>query len=388
MLRKHLVGKTTQILAALGFSLAAAMACQLTEVAITPAASEPGLPSPTAASDLTSRNPSAPMAPTETAGVQATEDSIGYSRANPIPFAISSVSLNNWDVRVVEMIRGHDAWQLIHAANAYNQPAADGWEYLLVRFEIANKQEDPEKRSIGLHVTGNRLVTHFSFDAGVVAPSPRLESTIPGGTVNVGWQAYQIRQNEGDLILIVDDVYAYDEPNRYVALTERAAISAASDAFRDVLPTDAGLDPSQPVLLGEIATTEDWQVTVLEITSGEEAWRMVLEANQFNDPPQKGMGYVIVRVRVGYIGFSEHGEFVRDGMFAVIDSSGEVYEPARVVDPEPELFFEIFTGGEVEGLLVFQLPEGQTERALKFQPDYYSDAQFNIRYLSLTQSGR
>lgn len=383
-----LVGKTARILTALGFSMAAVLACKLTEVAVTPAASEPGLPPPTAISVATPARSSSSPEQTAAADAEVTEDSIGYSRANPVPFATSSVSLDNWDVRVVEMIRGHDAWQMIHAANAYNQPAADGWEYLLVRFVIANKGPEPEDRTIGLHVTGNRLVTHFSFDAGVVSPSPRLDSSIPGGAQSEGWQAYRIRQDEGDLILIVDDIYNFEEPNQYIALTERAAISAASDAFRDVLPTEAGMDPGQPVLLGEIATTEDWQVTVLDIISGEEAWQMVLDANQFNDPPQEGMGYLVVRVRLGYIGFDEHGAFARDGMFTVVDSSGTVYETARVVDPEPEMFFEIFTGGEVEGMLVFQLPVDQGGRVLKFQPDSYSNAEVNVRYLSLTQSGR
>ena len=127
---------------------------------------------------------------------------------------------------------------------------------------------------------------------------------------------------------------------------------------------------------------------ILDMISGEDAWQMVFEANQFNDPPEQGMRYLIIRVQVGYIGLDEQGETIRDDAFFITTPSGMLYEPVSVVSPEPELFFELFPGGVVEGLVVFLVPVAEEGMALLFDPVPSVRSDFNRRYLSLPQSGR
>ena len=39
-----------------------------------------------------------------------------------------------------------------------------------------------------------------------------------------------------------------------------------------------------------------------EVVRGEDAWTMVQDANEFNNPPANGMEYIAVKIHVRYIG--------------------------------------------------------------------------------------
>lgn len=312
----------------------------------------------------------------------------GFSRANPIPFSNEIVSLDNWDLRVIDSIRGDEAWQLIHLANQFNEPAGDSWEYLLLKLWIKNKSNEADKSQLSLHITGDNLITHYSFNANVVAPEPWLDTYLPGEDESEGWQAYRIREGESNLMLIVEDVFEFEQPKFFLAVEEGAKIKAEANALTSITPTQLGVDASEPVPFGQIATNEDWQVVVQQLISGEEAWQIVYEANQFNDPPPKDMMYLIVQVRVSYIGLDEQGSTINDDAFTIMDSSGTVYEPASIVSPDPELFFELFSGGVVEGLITYLVPKTGEGFLLIFDSSPYSNSGFNKRYLSIVLGGR
>ena len=57
---------------------------------------------------------------------------IGYSRKNPLPRA-NLVTSPNWEIQVIEVRRGEQAWLDVQAANMFNEPAPAGMEYLLVK---------------------------------------------------------------------------------------------------------------------------------------------------------------------------------------------------------------------------------------------------------------
>ena len=79
------------------------------------------------------------------------ENTIG-SRLNPaslgdtLLMTISSYSYNgNIAIKMAETISGQDAWNLIQEMNSYNDPAPEGSQYLMAKFEITFEENTAEK---------------------------------------------------------------------------------------------------------------------------------------------------------------------------------------------------------------------------------------------------
>ncbi|MEM7112795.1 MAG: hypothetical protein AAF614_10215 [Chloroflexota bacterium] len=318
------------------------------------------------------------------ATVEAPTVGVGNGRLNPLPADTELITQNSWEIVVLETQRGEAAWEMIRLANGNNEPAADGREYLLVKYWIKNNSTDPDKASLGLHLTGNGLVIHYSFDAGVVEPDPQLETYLAGETESIGWVAYQVYENEGNLMLLVDDLFTYDAGPLYVALDPGAKIEVP-DALRSITPTEIGQVQRDPAPYGQLVTTADWQVRVSEVVVGETAWEQIYAANSFNEPPADKVQYVLVKVWLRYIGTEEGPHYVNDDEFGLVGYEAIDEERPSLVDPDPELTFEVYPGGEVEGWFIRQAPADTTDLVLHFSP---SQVEGDGRYLSLAVSGR
>lgn len=133
----------------------------------------------------------------------------GYSRSNPTginnPLSVwcrssGSVSYyggNDYHVRITltDLVTGNQAWQLIQAANSYNDPPEPGFEYILakIRFEYLT----------GPTPDTTYWATTFDFDAfsstgaeydwvPVVVPDPNLSADLYPGASDEGWAAFQV----------------------------------------------------------------------------------------------------------------------------------------------------------------------------------------------------
>ena len=97
-------------------------------------------------------------------------------------------------------------------------------------------------------------------------------------------------------------------------------------------------------------------ITVIKIIRGNDAWKMIKEANIFNDPPKDGYEYMLVKVRVKYIsGPSGQGYYINPESFKAVSENGVMYENPFVVVPDPELEGTVFQGATKEGWLVFEI---------------------------------
>ena len=227
---------------------------------------------------------------------------MGLSRSNPYP-ETELVSAPNWDIQVIEIVRGDAAWQAIQSANQFNEPAPEGMEYLLVKIHVKCTYPDSDEHSIGgsdFKITGDHLIRYSQ--ASVVAPDPNLEAQLYKDGETEGWVSFTVGKEEGNLILIYDELMSFDEnSSRFIALDEGASVIVPPE-LSGIAPTDLGKDRSAPAPVGETIITEDWQVNILEVVRGEAAWTMAQAANQFNDPPADGMEYIAFRVHAKYIG--------------------------------------------------------------------------------------
>jgi hypothetical protein len=312
----------------------------------------------------------------------------GYTRSNPLP-ANTAHTFDNWQIEILDSVRGEKAYHAVLAANQFNDPPLDGWEYLLVKYRVRSLYRGSDEESLGLHISGDANVLHYSFDTSAVAPDPSLDTYLPGGAVSEGWEVYQVLIGEENLLVMVDDLSDYEQPEQFIALEEGNRVVVNEELVASLTPTDVGTDPSEPALVGQVVTTEDWQISVLEVYSGEPAWERIIEANQFNDPPEEGMVYILLKMRLRYVGLDEAGVDVSlwNDIFTLIDNENNRYEVPSVVEPEPELDGRLFPGGTLEGWMVIQAPASiLPESRLLFQPrDNPVD---NLRYMSLVDYGR
>ena len=113
---------------------------------------------------------------------------------------------------------------------------------------------------------------------------------------------------------------------------------------------------NNPVPIGvsvEIQTgvpTEHWELTILETTP--DAWEVIIAENQFNDPPQEGHQFYMVRVRAKYLGPDStmmlgNLDMKTLGDSSVVYSGFDTY--CGVIPDELDEFTELFTGGQLEG---------------------------------------
>lgn len=327
-----------------------------------------------------------PPEPTETPEPAATKTPlpIGLSRNNPYPRS-DIVSAPNWDVQVLEVKRGEEAWKDIQAANSFNEAAPEGMEYLLVKLHVKSTYADADEHSISgcdFDLTGDRLTRYSCSMTMVVEPEPQLEARLYTGGEAEGWSAYLVAQGESNLILEVNESLNFDENAlRYIALDEGATINISPE-LSNINPTDSGKDRSNPASRADKIITKDWELSVIEVVRGNDAWKMVQEANQFNDSPVEGMEYIAVKIHVHYIGTEDKVENIDGSSFKTTGSANVLYDPPSVVDPDPTLDIYLYPGGEYEGWIVLQAAKDDTGIVLVFDPllDFSGK---NKRFISL-----
>ena len=96
--------------------------------------------------------------------------------------------------------------------------------------------------------------------------------------------------------------------------------------------------------------TDHWEITVLGTIP--DATAIVLDENRYNDPPEEGNQFYIVRVRAKYLG-PDSSNFRAYSRLRALGDGGVVYTTSRdscgVIPDEFESFRELFTGGQEEG---------------------------------------
>jgi len=128
---------------------------------------------------------------------------------------------DDWQVTILEAIRGSKAYDMAKAANQFNDPPAAGMEYLAVRARVKslNPKDDFVLIDSGSFKTiGDKQVL---YDApAVVDPEPVLQAYLyPGGEVE-GWVILQIGQGEHSAQIVFDPLFDIEHSNRrYIALS-------------------------------------------------------------------------------------------------------------------------------------------------------------------------
>lgn len=326
------------------------------------------------------------IAPTIGPTIVPTIAPMGYSRSNPFP-GTEVVSVPNWDVQVLETKRGVDAWNDIQAANPYNEPVPEGMEYLMVKIHVKCTYDDSDEHSISgydFDVTGDKAILYKTSMASVVKPEPALDATLFSGGETEGWSAYLVTQGEGNLLLVFDETWSFDENSkRYIALDPGASINIPSD-LNSILASETGKHRNSPIPFKEKLVTEDWEMAILEVFRGDAAWNLILEANQYNDPPIEGYEYIAVKLYVRFIGTVDDSRSIDGYSYNITGSANILHDLPSIVEPDPALDIYLYPGGEYEGWVVFQSIIGETNLMLAFEESWSFDDD-EIRYLAIDE---
>ena len=110
----------------------------------------------------------------------------------------------------------------------------------------------------------------------------------------------------------------------------------------------------------------EWEVAVLETYP--DAWEAIQAENQFNDPPEPGTQFYMVRLRIKQVGL-DSAMFLYNDIKSVGDG-GVVYDTfdpgCGVIPNELDTFTELFTGGQLEGNECWQVAGGDAESLMMF----------------------
>lgn len=131
----------------------------------------------------------------------------------------------DWELEALEVRRGAEAWDMLLAANQFNDPPPDGLEYLLVRVRVRALHPDDE----AVYISGSSYFQARADDGrlfdppAVVVPEPGLDARLfPGGSYT-GWVALQ-GPIDTRLNLEFNPFYALDETDqRFIALRGNSA---------------------------------------------------------------------------------------------------------------------------------------------------------------------
>ena len=170
-------------------------------------------------------------------------------------------------------------------------------------------------------------------------------------------------------------------------ITYHYEIDREGDAFIEytvgdmVPPPGAILSDAFPIG-GVMVGSDGTEIRALQITA--DAWSLVYAENQFNDPPEEGNRFFIVRVEIANPSDALQSADVDYSDFELIGDNRVIYgwlDDNCGIIPD-RLDREIFPGGRAEGNVCFEIPETERGLILIYKPGYSEE---NRRFLQLTE---
>ncbi|OLO37082.1 hypothetical protein BTR23_14210 [Alkalihalophilus pseudofirmus] len=146
---------------------------------------------------------------------------------------------------------------------------------------------------------------------------------------------------------------------------------------------------ANPLGAGERITLNyyDWlhgqvklEMELQEVLSGDEAWKLVREGNQFNDAPQDEQEYILAKFYVKVLEVEEEPFDLHHALFDAVSSSGNAYDEfISISGVEPSLRNEMYAGAEREGFTYFLVDKNDDHPLAAFQRRTDAKVWFKLR---------
>ena len=306
------------------------------------------------------------------------------------PVAASEVLQGTDGTEIVATGILEDATDLVLETNQFNDPPEPGNRFYMVSVAVSylSGTDSLNVAEADYSLIGdNRIVyTPFENSCGVI-PGELSAELFPSGRTE-GNVCFQIESDDGNFVLIHEPFFSFDGERRFLSL-DPTKVGSTENFTAAVLPTPspanlalpAGMTLDNPVTAGDVLQgTDGTEIVVVGIL--EDATSMVLETNQFNDPPEPGNRFYIVTVVVSYLSGTDSLN-VAESDYRLIGDNRVVYTPFEHscgVIPD-ELGAELFPSGRAEGNVCFQIESDDGNFVLIHEPFFSFDGE--RRFLSL-----
>ncbi len=296
----------------------------------------------------------------------------------------TSISVGNWDVAVMSYSYGDQALKDLETMSDMVDALPDGRQYVIVQLRATSAFNDNENHDVPYNIillTENRR-GYFSRSFPTVS-KPFSGSARAGDSVE-GWLVFQAPSDTNDFQLVLseyDNDFNLDEG--YLALTPEAALKPADPA---TFPAEnkIGIDPAQPAKIGETVVTGGFALTITEISRGDDAAKIIADANSFAPTLEEGHEYALARIRVEAIGTEPKLQHFTTVLFSVQPTTGEPIGLPFLVVPGESPDSPLVPGAVLEAWLPLELPTGDTGALLYYDPTFGFGDESPARYFALT----
>ena len=314
--------------------------------------------------------PTVPPTPTPT----PTPFPLGMALDNPTPAGEVLQGTDGTEIVVTGILE--DATNLVLETNQFNDPPKPGNRFYMVTVAVSyvSGSDSLNVTEADYSLVGDNRVVYTPFeDSCGVIPDELSAELFPGGQA-MGNICFQIESDDSNSVLIHEPFLTLTGEHRFLSL-DRMMVSSA-ERLTAALPTpspanlnlSAGMTLDNPTPAGEVLQgTDGTEIVVTGIL--EDATNLVLETNQFNDPPKPGNRFYMVTVAVSYVSGSDSLN-VTEADYSLIGDKKVVYAPFEEscgVIPD-ELAAELFPGGQAEGNVCFQIEADDGNFVLIYEP--------------------
>ncbi len=270
-----------------------------------------------------------------------------------------------------------DAWVLVQQANQFNDPPSAGSKFYMVSIDVAYLSGTGSINVWAADyslVGDNRIVyTPYEDSCGVI-PDELAAELFPGGRAQ-GNVCFEVAAEDGNYVLIHEPFLSFRGERRFLSIDPNqpgspAELSAVLENSPVHLPSSGptGTSLGNPIPAGQtLAGADGTEVTVTGVT--EDAWTLVQQANQFNDPPAEGSKFYMVSIDVAYLsGTGSINASAAD--YSLVGDNRIVYTPYEDscgVIPD-ELAGELFPGGRAQGNVCFEVAVADGNYVLIHEP--------------------
>lgn len=143
----------------------------------------------------------------------------------------------------------------------------------------------------------------------------------------------------------------WDEATNTVLIGKEEVKSTVGSSRKNPAP----IGTKMPFKVDNISDNYEGVVSVDEVIRGDAAWKMILDANQFNDEPSEGKEYILAKITVQITKNKNADAQVRISPvdFSLVSTEGKDNRYASVVTPDPEIRTELYVGGATTGWVAF-----------------------------------
>jgi hypothetical protein len=317
----------------------------------------------------------------------------GTSRQAPIGLGRQG-TVGDYEISVVDYTV--NATDIVLAENEFNEPPDEGYQFAIAQVSVTytgNSSGDPSF-DLNFQSVGDSAVGYTTFEPGCgVYPDDQYSAgeLFSGGTVefNVCWMINS--EDEDSLVMYVESLIDFDSEPVWFSLGNPITPAVPSATPADESPAGAtpesssapsdGDEPevitdssrTSPIPLGDVGLVGDFQVSVLDVTPN--ATDLVLEENQFNDPPAAGHQFYIARVKVTLVG-DEAADPSFDLNFQSVGDTAVGYttfDPGCGVYPDDQYSAgELFPGGTVEFNVCWQIDSADEDSLVMYVEHFLS----------------